>query len=86
VLYSRSFVKTGNTNLTLWKKAVYSKEYKIVLGSYIAYYFTLQGRNSYKFASFIDLEGFFLPYREEPAAAVCSGDSDSITRTRILLL
>ena len=59
MLYSRSFVKTGNKNLTQWKKAVYSKEYKIVLGSYIAYYFTLQGRNSYKSPSFIDLEGSF---------------------------
>ena len=59
VLYSR----IGNTNFTQWKKMVYNDKYKIVVGSYIAYYFTLQGRNSRKSPSFIDLEGL-LPYRE----------------------
>ena len=88
MLYSRSFVKTGNTNLTQWKKTVYNKKHEIVIGSYIACYFTQQGRNSQKSPSFIDLEGF-LPYREEPAAAdvcVCSGPSDFSSLTRILLL
>lgn len=83
-----SVVKTGNTNLTEWKKTVYNNEYKIAIGSYVAYNFTIQGRNLQKPPSFIDLEGsfFFLPYREEPAAARRSGPSDSSPCTRILLL
>ena len=70
VLYSCSFVRTGNTNLTQWKKTVYNKEYKIVIGSYIACCFIQQGRNSKKSPSSIDLE-VLLPHREEPAAAAC---------------
>jgi len=41
------------------------------MGSYIACYFTQQGRNSQKSPTFIDFEGF-LPYREEPAPAAAA--------------